>query len=162
MSPETEQLGPLVLIAPLLVIMALHDLKNLKISNILVLILLFTFLLSAPFYLSFQESMHRFLGALIVFALGAIGFAFRLWGGGDVKAISALVLFIPSNGLLHYFNCFAFSMGAGMLIVVSGRHILAYPECSWRAFRPKAGYPMGVSIAMSGILWLVISLAIST
>ncbi|WP_170476434.1 prepilin peptidase [Ruegeria arenilitoris] len=151
MSPEFVQLGPLILIAPLLIIMALHDLKFLKISNFLVLAMIAVFLLSAPFFLTWQEISYRILFAVAVFFLGFAGFAFRLWGGGDVKAIAALVLFVPSYSLLLFFFCFAASMGIGMFVVVSCR-FLVLPQCVWSALRPKAGYPMGVSIAMAGIL----------
>lgn len=151
MSLEMMQFAPLVLITPLLVTMALCDLKDLKISNRLVLTMLAGFILSAPLFLSGHEAAYRAITGCAVFALGVAGFAFRLWGGGDVKAIAVLTLFVPGYSLLLFAFTFSASMALGMIIVLTGRFLLGSPNFHWSALRPEAGYPMGVSIAMSGI-----------
>ena len=152
MSLELMQLAPLLLITPLLMAMALYDLKSLKIPNRLVLIMLAVFLFSAPVFLSFHEVAYRAFSGIFVFALGFVGFALRLWGGGDVKAIAVLSLFVPGSYLLLFAYIFSASMAAGIMIVFASRSILGHPQTQWSAMRPGAGYPMGVSIAMSGII----------
>ena len=152
MSPEVTQFAPLIVIMPLLAAMAWNDLKTLRISNKLVLTMLAAFVLSAPLFLSFHETVYRVAFGGGVFAIGFLGFAMRLWGGGDVKAIAALILFVPSYSLLLFFYTFTLSMAVGMLFVITSRSVLGFPGCRWIALRPKAGYPMGVSIAMSGVL----------
>jgi len=161
MSPELMQFGPLVLITPLLVAMALCDARNLKISNRLVLAMLAAFVFTAPIFLSGHEVAYRAIAGCAVFALGVVGFAFRLWGGGDVKAIAALTLFVPGMSLTLFAFTFSASMALGMMIVLAGRALLGNPQIHWSALRPEAGYPMGVSIAMSGISlpWLAMFLS---
>ena len=148
MSPEGAQFAPLIVITPLLAAMVWNDRKNLRISNKLVLIMLAAFFFSAPVFLSFHETAYRALFGVGVFVVGFLGFTLRLWGGGDVKAIAALTLFVPSYFLLLFFYFFTLSMAVGMLFVITSRSIIGFPECRWLALRPKASYPMGVSIAM--------------
>lgn len=158
MSPENTQFVPLILVTPLLAAMALHDLKYLKIANRLILAMLVVFVLSVPFYLSTQEVSYRVLAGLATFALGVLGFALRLWGGGDVKAIAVLVLFVPSYSLLPFAYTFSASMAVGMALVLTTRATLGYADNRWASLRPKAGYPMGVSIALAGVLLPLTSL----
>ncbi|WP_170558847.1 prepilin peptidase [Ruegeria atlantica] len=160
MSPEVAQLAPLIVITPLLAAMAWNDLKNLKISNKLVMMMLAAFVLSAPVFLSFHETVYRAVFGVGVFVVGFLGFTLRLWGGGDVKAIAALTLFVPSYCLLLFFYTFTLSMVVGMMFVITSRSIIGFPECRWLALRPKAGYPMGVSIAMSGVLLPLVAMGL--
>lgn len=160
MSPEVAQFVPLIVITPLLAAMAWNDLKNLRISNKLVLIMLAAFVLSAPVFLSFHETVYRAVFGVGVFVVGFLGFTLRLWGGGDAKAIAALTLFVPSYFLLLFFYTFTLSMVVGMLFVITSRSIIGFPECRWLALRPKASYPMGVSIAMSGLLLPMVAMGL--
>ncbi|MDK3072575.1 prepilin peptidase [Sedimentitalea sp. JM2-8] len=152
MSPEIGEFIPLVLSAPLLAAMAIGDLRRLRISNRLVLAMLAIFVLSAPFLLPPSEIGARVIVALSVFVLGTAGFALGLWGGGDVKALAALMLFLPSAALPIYAYIFAFSMLAGIALVLTFRAAFGTPETAWHAFRPQTEFPMGLSIALSGML----------
>lgn len=152
MSPDLSQFVPLLILAPLLIHMAFHDLRHLKISNRLVLAMLAIFLLSAPAALSFAEIGYRAAAAAVVFLLGFFGFAFRLWGGGDVKAMAALTLFVPSAFLSIFALVFSLSMAFGMAAVLTGQRVFGRQDSAWSALRPGSAFPMGVSIALSGLL----------
>ena len=152
MSPEIVQVVPLILVAPLLAAMALSDLKHLKIPNRLVLAMLAIFTLSAPCCLSPQDIGHRAIAGVVAFALGLLSYPLRLWGGGDIKAIAVLVLFVPSHSLPLFACLFSASMAAGMALVLTTRAVLGSADSLWFALRSKAGYPMGVSIAITGLL----------
>lgn len=156
MSLDMTAFVPLALILPLLVWIALMDMQQQTIPNKIVLGMLLVFVLTTPFFLSLPEIGYRLIAAGIVFLLGFAGFALRLWGGGDVKAISALVLFLPSVTLSIYAFAFSLSMFLGMAVVLSLRSTIGHSESHWISLRPKAGFPMGVSIALSGILLPVI------
>ena len=143
---------PLVLVLPLLLKIAIMDMRQQRIPNSMVLAMLAVFVLSAPFFLPISEIGYRCLAAGAVFVLGFAGFSFRLWGGGDVKAITVLVLFFPSATLSIYALAFSVSMFLGMAFVMSLRAAVGHPDSAWVSLRPGAGFPMGVSIALSGIL----------
>lgn len=152
MSPELAAFLPLLLVAPLLAAMALGDLRRLRIPNWLVLSMVAVFVLTAPFLLPAPEIGWRLAAAVAVYVLGLAGFALGLWSGGDVKAVSALMLFLPSATLTIYAFTFSASMFAGMTMVLSLRAVVGTPESAWRSLRPRAEFPMGVSIALSGFL----------
>ncbi len=151
MSPETSEIFPLVLVTPFLVVMAHGDLKRLKISNRLVLGMLVAFVACAPLLLPLPEIGFRAMAAAVVFLLGLAGFAFGLWGGGDVKALSAVILFLPSDALTVFAFVFSASMFAGIAAVLTLRALAGKPDSPWRSLRPQAGFPIGLSIALSGI-----------
>ena len=159
MSPEPAELIPLLLVLPLLAAMALGDMRQLRISNRLVLGMLAVFVLSAPLFLPLPEIAWRLAAAALVFVIGLAGFAFRLWGGGDVKALAALMMFLPSSSLTIYAYVFSASMLFGMVLVLSLRRVVGSPDSRWRSLKPQASYPMGVSIAMSG-LFLIPAIAL--
>jgi prepilin peptidase CpaA len=161
MSPEIRDFVPLVLAAPCLAAMALGDVRWLRISNRLVLSMLAIFALSAPFLLPLAEIGMRAIVALSVFSLGTAGFAFGLWGGGDVKALAALMLFLPSAALSIYASVFAVSMLAGIALVLALRATFGTPQTAWHGLRPKTEFPMGLSIALSGLLLPIVVLVTS-
>lgn len=151
MSPETAGFLPLVLASPLLAAMAYGDLRRLRISNRLVLAMVAVFVLCLPL-LQLPEIGLRVAAATAIYFIGAAGFALGLWSGGDVKALSALMLLMPSSTLMVYAYVFSASMVVGLALVLSLRTIVGSPESAWSSLRPRAGFPMGVSIALSGLL----------
>lgn len=154
--PEFKEYIPLVLVLPFLIAMALEDLRKLRISNRLVLVMIAAFALSGPILLPLTEIGLRLAAAAMVFALGLTGFILRLWGGGDVKAFSALILFLPSSALILYAYVFSASMLIGISLVLLLRATMGSENSEWSSLKPNSSYPMGVSIAMSGMLLIPI------
>ncbi|SDE72833.1 A24 family peptidase [Ruegeria marina] len=152
MSPEMKEFVPLVFVLPLLFMGAISDMRQQTIPNKIVLGMLAVFALTAPLFLPLSEIGYRCIAAGAVFLLGFAGFSFRLWGGGDVKAITLLILFLPSTTLSMYAFAFSLSMFLGMATVLSLRATVGHPESSWVSLRPGTGFPMGVSIALSAVL----------
>ena len=97
MSLDWADFGPLLLAMPQLVALARQDLLQLKIPNKLVMAIIILFLASSFLFLPSQEILARVIAAVAVFWVGFAGFVFRLWGGGDVKALAALMLLLPSE-----------------------------------------------------------------
>jgi len=84
--------------------------------------------------------------AVLVFGLFAIAFAFGAMGGGDVKLIGALALWLPFQAVILLL--FVMSIAGGLLtLVMVLRHRLATKE-------GKVEIPYGVAIAFGG-LWLI-------
>lgn len=149
MSPEVV---PLLGAAPLLVVMAASDLRSMVIPNRLILGLIALFVIVAPFYLGMDALLLRIAVAGAVFAVCFAAFVFNVLAGGDVKALSALMLFIPTDALTAYAFTFSASMMAGMLIVLGLRQAFGSPDSRFVSMAVTRGYPMGVSIALSGLL----------
>jgi prepilin peptidase CpaA len=88
----------------------------------------------------------RFGVAAAVFALFAGAFALGMMGGGDVKLLAAVALWLPPGGVL--FLLVAMSLAGGALtIAMWARHKL-------RRSSHTLEIPYGVAIAFGG-LWLI-------
>jgi prepilin peptidase CpaA len=82
--------------------------------------------------------------AVAVFALAAVGFHFRLLGGGDVKLLAAGALWLGAAALVPYLTATVLAGGLLALLFV-GWH-LAMPG------RARPTLPYGIAIALAGIL----------
>ena len=141
---------PLVLLGPLLLCAALSDLRHMRIPNWMSLGALGLFavcLALAPL----PDLSLRLIAAAAVFALGFVLFAANLIGGGDVKLLSALILFVPSAQWTLYANLLAASLLIGVAAVVALQALPNGPQSAWAVRRRRGAFPMGLSIALSGL-----------
>jgi prepilin peptidase CpaA len=138
-------LGLLVL---LLLAASWCDLKTRTIPNSLNLAIA---LLAIPFWWSvglalWPDAAIQIGVALLVFALFAIAFALGAMGGGDVKLVGALALWLPFPAVVLLL--FVMSVAGGVLtLAMYLRHKLARN-------RGQLEIPYGVAIAFGG-LWLI-------
>jgi prepilin peptidase CpaA len=153
------ELVPMVLLWPILVMVAYCDFRYMRIPNSMVLISITLFIVSAPF-LSGSEVMYRVVTAAIVLCVGFFLFALRLFGGGDVKMLAALLLFVPSATLSVYALGFSASMIVGIVFIVALRASQHWRKSRAVSMRATGKFPMGVSIALSGFLHPVLLNAI--
>ncbi len=140
--------GLLAGLAIALVIAAFTDIRSRQISNRLNLVIALT----APLFwwasgLSLWPGVAFQLGiALAAFAVFAAMFAAGLMGGGDVKLLTALALWIAPTHFLQLLIVMAFA--GGVLTVVMGAvHFL-------RRQKHRLAIPYGVAIAFGG-LWVL-------
>jgi prepilin peptidase CpaA len=138
----------LAMLAALLVAAAVVDLKKREIPQMVVIAIA---LLAIPFWvaggLSFWPDIALQVGvALLVFAIFAFLFAFGWIGGGDVKLLGALALWLPWQAVVM------------MLVIMSfAGLVVTFATLLWsRVRRPGATpeIPYGVAIAFAG-LWLI-------
>lgn len=138
----------LVLLAAMLVAACWCDLKARTIPNGLNLAVA---LLAIPFWWSIGLALWpdvalQFGVAALVFALFAIAFAFGAMGGGDVKLVAAIALWLPWPSVVALLFIMSVAGGALTLAMLI-RHRLARTDG-----RPEI--PYGVAIAFGG-LWLI-------
>lgn len=152
--------APIWLFCPVLVAVAFSDLTRMKIPNSLVAIGLALFLVSLPF-LDFQEAIARIRVGAICFGLCLVLFAIGWLGGGDAKMLPVVFLFIPSSWVISYMFGFAASLLIGMILMWGARSIFGRPDSRWASLLPGAAFPMGISMALSGLSfagWAVVTL----
>ncbi len=87
---------------------------------------------------------------------------FRIFGGGDAKILPVLFLFIPTPALSVYLLGFSAMMLAGMVGIFLVRQIVNRDSATWVSMKPGAGFPMGISIALSGFVLPVTLLSVGT
>jgi prepilin peptidase CpaA len=141
---------PMLLLAPVLVAVAYCDLRFMRIPNVFTLLAIAIFGF-AVFAYPPEDLTSRLVVAGIVLALGCVGFAFRLFGGGDVKILSALMLAVPTHGLAVFANVFSASMIGGIVLVLALRRLTWFQGRGWKTFDGSTKFPMGLSIALSGL-----------
>ena len=151
---------PMLLLAPLLVAVAFGDLARLRISNRLVLAALILFATSVPLFAPDELSLRLAAGVAVFLAL-AVLFALGLMGGGDVKMLPAVVLFVPPE---HWGN-FALVLSAALLAGVAGVGVARAAVGSrgptgWLAIDTPRAFPMGVSIALAGLLLPILAVTV--
>ena len=124
------------------------DLKSRTIPNSLNIAIA---LLAIPFWWSigltlWPDAAIQIGVAILVFALFAIAFAMGAMGGGDVKLVGALALWLPFQAVIVLL--FVMSIAGGVLtLAMFLRHKLARNE-------GQLEIPYGVAIAFGG-LWLI-------
>lgn len=149
----------LLILAPVLAIVAYCDLRYMRIPNALSLIAIAVFVVVSVIAPP-ADLWPRVAVAGIVLALGLTAFAFRMIGGGDVKFLSAMMLSVPTSGLLIFANVFSASMLAGIVFVLGMRRIPATQGWGWKTFGGSQKFPMGISIALSGLAFPLVSFLI--
>lgn len=156
-----KELLPLLLISPLLVVVAYYDLKYMRIPNILSIAVVALFGLSL-IIIPPNDLMMRLIVATAVFFIGLLAFGFRILGGGDVKILAALMLLVPVPSLVIFANVLSASLLLGVTFIVMIRQLPEAAQCSYQSISQNVGFPMGISIALAGIVhpylvvWLLI------
>lgn len=137
-----------ILLAVLLLMAAWTDVKTRTISNelnatIALLAIIFWFAVGETLW---PDIAIRIGVALGLFALFALLFLLRMMGGGDVKMIAALALWLPVKGLVAMLTVTVLSGGAiGLFLLIRQK---------WRPNAEKPDIPYGVAIALGG-LWVI-------
>jgi prepilin peptidase CpaA len=135
----------LALLAALLVVAAVVDVRTFTISNRLNL----TVALLAPLYWwsvalpLWPGAATQIAVAAAVFVLLAAAFYAGMMGGGDVKLAAALALWFPPSGTLTFL--ILMSIAGGVLTLL----VLAWHRARKREGRPEI--PYGVAIAFGGL-----------
>ncbi len=152
-----EGLAAIWLIAPLMIAIILCDLRFMRIPDAISLLLILIFCASVPFSLPMGAVLWQVLTAVLVLVLGITAFAFRLLGGGDVKALAALVLLIPTKGLAAFALSFSACLILGVVFVQTMRFLITAKSSNWAFLNGEKRFPMGVSIGGAGLVYSVIS-----
>lgn len=148
MVDDPFQYGLLCALAIALLIAAFTDIRSRRIANWLN----GAIALGAPLYwyasdlALWPDVAWQFGVALATFAVLSILFAIRAMGGGDVKLLTALALWIPPLAYLNLLTMMAL-LGGVLTIGFGMWHI-------YRRQKDKLTIPYGVAISMAG-LWII-------
>lgn len=142
---------------PILLATALFDLREMRIPNALSWAGLALFAFYLPF-VGFEDGLSRILAGLIAFGICFGLFAAGWLGGGDAKIFPVTVLFVPVGHLPAFLFSFSVAMVLGMVSIWCVRQRLSHPQAPWVSMKPGAAFPMGISIAASLPLVLIVSL----
>jgi len=134
------------------------DLRHMRIPDRLGLLLLGLFCLLALSQ-PISETGLRIIQALCVFVICFVGYSFRLLGGGDVKILSALCLFVPLSYAPEVLLVFGGTLIGGTAIIMLMRRATSGVSSEW-AYLKSSKLPMGVPIGLAVIIvagWTLVS-----
>jgi prepilin peptidase CpaA len=139
---------------------ALHDLRRYEIPDRFAVAIALSFIAS-----SLTTPLHQALAGLavgmVVLVVGVVFFARRWLGGGDVKLLAAIALWVPIPQLAGFALATSLAgAGLGMLMMSPARQYLpAAPMGLSAASRLRQPMPFGVAIAIGGLIALYVRLA---
>ncbi|MBB5515940.1 prepilin peptidase CpaA [Rubricella aquisinus] len=148
----------LLLVTLPLLYAAWSDLRFMRIPNEVSLALLGLFVVSAPFLVGLPEMGWRLGIGAAVLITGFVLNALKLIGGGDVKLLSAGILFVdPSTDHLSLYLQVLGMMSLAGVIVHRGLARVspvrdAVPE--WGSWGERGKFPFGLSISASILFYL--------
>lgn len=145
-----------LIVAFLMVATILSDLRFMRIPNYLSLIGIAAFFALLSWSLPFEETLWRVGTAAACLVIGFVLFVIRVMGAGDVKIMSVLMLFVPTDQLAPFMLMFSGAMVLGIVAVVSSRKFLESADASWAFLRNEKRLPMGLSIGLAGIAQLIV------
>ncbi|MBC7908514.1 MAG: prepilin peptidase [Rhodospirillaceae bacterium] len=137
---------------------AISDLKAFRIPNRDSLLIAAAFVVAVPALgLGAEAAAWHVAAGVAAFVLGAVLFAFKVWGGGDVKLVAAVTLMMGFAGLPRFLLVMA--LAGGMLSLVMLLLRISAAKGSWGGRAAASGHvPYGVAIAAGGLDWAVLSL----
>ncbi len=127
--------------ATILLLAALSDLRQLRIPNALPAALLALFLARALIDGLADHPLEHLAAFGLILPIGLACFAARLMGGGDVKLIAVVALWLGLTPLPAFLVLMAISGGVlGLSLLIA------------RRWRPGTAVPYGVAIMIGGLL----------
>ncbi|MGI9479465.1 MAG: A24 family peptidase [Hyphomicrobiaceae bacterium] len=108
------------------------DATRMKISNSVSILLIAAFLLFAAFYLPTRLALTHIAVSAAIFVVMFCCFALRLTGGGDVKLLSAISMWIGPTHILPFLMAVALLGGLLAAFVLCMKRIKLHPDQSNR------------------------------
>lgn len=136
----------------LLLAVIYFDLRFMLLPNMLAALFVVVFALGVSWTLPWDILTWRVAIAVGFLVLGIAVYAAGVVGGGDVKVLSALMLFIPQSDLLGFFMALCLCTVAGILGLLGLRRALRGRGVTWRGLQDNGRYPFGISIGLAGLL----------
>ncbi len=146
---------PLLALLPAAVLLYIiySDLHDLRIPNWSVGLLAALFMVTQAPFLWGEPLIWRLAIALAVFIVCFVLFGFNLLGGGDVKLLPVVLLFVPVERLAWYLLALSVCVIATLTLIRIARSVRASEGGNWRGLSDHARYPLGPAIAISALIY---------
>jgi prepilin peptidase CpaA len=159
------QTGCLAALSILLIAAGWQDLRSLRIANGFSLATIAVFAVWAAAGLAQSQMPLASIGVSVVcslaaFAVGFVGFAAGILGGGDVKLLAATSLFAGPGHMIDFLVVTALAGGVLGLALLAGAPIGSPAGTDTFHARLRVSLPYGPAIAVGG-LWVIAALCAS-
>lgn len=151
-----------VFITCMVITAMITDITRFIIPNLLVVIILLTYptlLFLAPVMPDWQIAL---LIGLATFFVGFVLFALKIMGGGDVKLLAVMAIFVSKSAFIQFLMLIAISGGALSVLLLVSRPMAAYSFSKLgknaasipRILTTDEPVPYGVAIGLSFLILL--------
>lgn len=138
-----------VLTLPFSLWVAWSDLKFMRISNRLNMILFGVFLISGLILLPLEDYGLRVGIAVAALVIGFVINAIGLMGGGDAKYIAAFIAFIDPGELGEFFFVMSICLLTAVFVhrVARASKTMRRATPDWVSWQPEKRFPMGLGLS---------------
>ncbi|MEM1384822.1 MAG: prepilin peptidase [Pseudomonadota bacterium] len=149
-----------IALTPLMVLIAWHDLKAMRIPNWSVLAVVGVFLATGIWGLPFEEFLWRLGIGIVVLIAGFLIFsiASNQIGAGDLKLIAALAPFLAGPDVARIMLIFALVAIAGLILHRLARAVRRGRETGWKAIDQSTYFPAGILLGATIMIHLSMAL----
>ncbi|MEQ6249958.1 prepilin peptidase [Sulfitobacter sp. HNIBRBA3233] len=138
---------------PVFLYLIYTDLRYLRIPNRALFVLFCALALAHLPTLAPADIPLRLVGAAAVFALAFAAFYTGMLGGGDVKMISVVMLFVPLQDIAAFALALSVSVILSLSVIKILRRSRSVKALQWRAFNDAKRLPLGPAIAISSMIY---------
>lgn len=148
------------LIAPLMLYVAVNDVRELRIPNWAVLTTFAIFVVVGPFGLPFETYLWRLGYAVItlVVGFGLYSVAQGKIGGGDLKLLAALAPFLSGANFGTFAIIYVLLSVVGLIAFFVARTLVDRKTTRWKALAQGIYFPAGVLIGLAVAIVLAVEL----
>ncbi|KQB95849.1 hypothetical protein AL073_14335 [Loktanella sp. 1ANDIMAR09] len=142
-------------VIPLALFISWNDMRDMKITNKTVAVMLVVYAVLGPFAFGWEMYLWQWLHFPIALVVCMALWALRVMGGGDAKLIAAMTPFFVMSDLEMILRVFAASLLAALFVHTLFRLTpLKRPVAEWKSWNAGRYFPKGFPLSMTLVLYL--------
>ena len=143
-------------IIPLALFISWNDMRDMKITNNTILVVLIAYAVLGPSAFGLEMYLWQWLHFPVALVVCMALWALRLMGGGDAKLIAAMAPYFVMVDIAFILRVFAASLIAALIVHTLFRVTpLKGPVSEWKSWNVGRYFPKGFPLSMTLLLYLV-------
>lgn len=145
-------------VIPLALFISWNDMRDMKITNKTVAVMLVVYAVLGPFAFGWEMYLWQWLHFPVALVVCMSLWALRVMGGGDAKLIAAMAPFFVMSDLDVILRVFAASLLGALFVHTLFRLTpLKRPVAEWKSWNAGRYFPKGFPLSMTLVLYLVLA-----
>lgn len=145
-------------ILPLALFISWNDMRDMKITNRTVAVMLIVYAVLGPFAFGWEMYLWQWLHFPIALVVCMALWALRFMGGGDAKLIAAMAPYFVMADIEIILRIFAASLLGALVVHTLFRLTpLKRPVQHWKSWTAGRYFPKGFPLSMTLLLYLVLA-----
>jgi prepilin peptidase CpaA len=145
-------------VIPLALFISWNDMRDMKITNRTVDVMLVVYAVLGPFAFGWEMYLWQWLHFPVALVVCMALWALRVMGGGDAKLIAAMAPFFVMSDIDVILRVFAASLLGALFVHTLFRLTpLKRPVAGWKSWNAGRYFPKGFPLSMTLVLYLVLA-----